>query len=183
MPEHAVRLFADGDFICLHSLRYELSEEPDRSGGPLLARSIPYSAKVKIIEFLFNDFQLLFFCFLCLCWSFRSFFGLDFFLFLLRDFFRLLFDLRLDRPNLFRFFQNGIVLLFERFRRFRLRLGLRLGSSFRLLRFLRFLFLARECLHLDLGFSPVPLLRCSSNLSLRPRYDPGGDRLGLFQGV
>src|SRR5207249_4354616 len=112
LPEHAVRLFADGDFICLHSLRYELSEEPDRSWGPLLARSIPYSAKVKIIEFLFNDFQLLFFCFLCLCWSFRSFFGLDFFLFLLRDFFRLLFDLRLDRPNLFRFFQNGIVFLF-----------------------------------------------------------------------
>ena len=178
MPEHAVRLFADGDFICLHSLRYELSEEPDRSGGPLLARSIPYSAKVKIIEFLFHNFQLLLF-WSFLCWSLRSFFGLDFFLFLFGDFFRLLFKLWLERLDRFRLLKDRVVFLFEWFGRLLL---LFLGRTFRLLRFLGFLFLARG-LHLDLGFSPVPLLRCSSNLSLRPRYDPGGDRLGLFQGV
>ncbi len=104
LPDHAVRLLANGYLACFHSLRDKLSEESDRSRSSLFAGSVPYAAKIEIVEFFLDDLKLflvsggLFLCTLLL-----SFWGFDlfgFFLSLFWKLFRSLFNLGLARLRL-----------------------------------------------------------------------------------
>ena len=60
LPNHTVRLLAQRNLSRLHPLRDELSKKPDCSGGSFLSGSIPYSSKIEVVEFLFDDLKLLF---------------------------------------------------------------------------------------------------------------------------
>src|SRR5713101_105776 len=59
LPEHTVRLLAEGDFGCFHPLSYKFAEKSDGPWSPFLSWSVPYSAKIEIIEFFFDDLQFL----------------------------------------------------------------------------------------------------------------------------
>jgi len=58
-------------------LSHELAQESDGSGSPLLPRSVPYSSEIKIVEFLLNDFELLFLRLFRFSRGFGCFWGLN----------------------------------------------------------------------------------------------------------
>src|SRR6266496_779053 len=147
LPEHTVRLLTQRHLGCLHPLSHELAQESDGSRSPLLSWSIPYSSEIKVIEFFFDDLQLLFLRLFRFSRGFRRFWNFNFLLGFLGDLFRLFFDLLFHRRHFFRLLDQRIV-------------------------FLWFLLFARERLHLDLSLSPVSLLGGSSNFSRSLCYDP-----------
>ncbi|OLD08604.1 MAG: hypothetical protein AUI95_02705 [Crenarchaeota archaeon 13_1_40CM_3_52_4] len=97
LPEHTVRLLAEGDFGRLHPLSHKLAKESDSSWSPFLSRRIPYSSKIEIIEFLFNDLELLFLSLFGFSKGFRRFWSFDLFLRFLGDLLGLFFDLLFRR--------------------------------------------------------------------------------------
>ena len=58
-------------------MSHELAQESDGSGSPLLPRSVPYSSEIKIVEFLLNDFELLFLRLFRFSRGFGCFWGLN----------------------------------------------------------------------------------------------------------
>src|SRR6266705_2944373 len=151
LPEHTVRLLAEGDFGCFHPLRYEFAEKSDGPWSSFLSWSVPYSSEIEIIEFFFDYLQLLFLRLFRFSRSFRRFWSFDV---LLRD-----------PGDVLRLLGQRVFFLFlGSLDRFLLCIGLGL--------FLWFLLFARERLHLDLSFSPVSLLGGSSNLARSLCYDP-----------
>src|SRR6266571_3789363 len=112
LPEHTVRLLAEGDFSGLHPLSYELAQESDGSWSPLLSWSVPYSSEIEIIEFFLDYLQLLSLRLFRFSRGFRRFWNFNFLLGLLGDLFRLFFDLLFHRRHFFRLLDQRIVFLF-----------------------------------------------------------------------
>jgi hypothetical protein len=112
LPQHAVRLLAQRDFGCLHPLSHEFAHESDGSRSPFLPRSVPYSSKIEIIEFLLNDLQLLFLWLFRLSRGFRRFRSLNDLLGLLGNLLGPLIALLFDRGDFFRLLGQRVFFLF-----------------------------------------------------------------------
>src|SRR3989442_5769699 len=112
LPEHTVRLLAEGDFGCFHPLRYEFAEKSDGPWSSFLSWSVPYSSEIEIIEFFFDYLQLLFLRLFRFSRSFRRFWNFNFLLGFLGDLFRLFLDLLFHRRHFFRLLDQSIVFLF-----------------------------------------------------------------------
>jgi hypothetical protein len=97
LPEHTIRLLAEENLGRLHPLSHELAQESYGSRSPFLSWSVPYPPEIEIIEFLFDDLQLVFFRLFRFSRSFRCFWSFDILLGFLGDILRLFFDLFLRR--------------------------------------------------------------------------------------
>src|SRR6266566_3689816 len=112
LPEHTVRLLAQRHLGCLHPLRYEFAWESNGSWSPLLSWSVPYSSEIEVIEFFFDDLELLFLGLFGFRGGFRCLWGFDGFFRFLGDLFRLFFDLLFHKRHFLRLLDQRIVFLF-----------------------------------------------------------------------
>jgi len=93
-------------------LSHELAQESYGSWSPLLSWSVPYSSEIEIIEFFFDDLQLVFLRLFRFSRGFWCYWSFDVFLRFLGDLFGFFLDLAFRSRDFFWFLDQRVIFLF-----------------------------------------------------------------------